>query len=107
MRRGVTGICLGWCGFEPFYSYIGKPDIYGNLLHSTQINLLDSLATSASLVMGEGNEQTPLALIQNTPKINFQNHSPSFDEEQSVIVTMDKCLYSPLLTSVHWHKKCI
>ncbi|MGL9689309.1 MAG: coenzyme F420-0:L-glutamate ligase [Wolbachia sp.] len=46
MRLGVTGIALGWCGFEPFYSYVSKPDLYSRPLQVTQINLLDTLAAS-------------------------------------------------------------
>jgi len=59
LRKGVTGITLGWCGFEPLYSYVGKPDIFNYPLQVTQINILDALATSAVFVMGEGSEQTP------------------------------------------------
>ncbi|XVN42214.1 MAG: coenzyme F420-0:L-glutamate ligase [Candidatus Rickettsia vulgarisii] len=50
MRMGVTGIALGWCGFEPLYSYIGKADIYNQSLKVTKVNILDSLATSAVLL---------------------------------------------------------
>ncbi|MGI2299052.1 coenzyme F420-0:L-glutamate ligase [Candidatus Cardinium hertigii] len=63
LRRGVVGIALAWCGFAPLYSYIGKLDIFNNLLRVSMINILDGLAASAVLVMGEGNEQTPLAII--------------------------------------------
>src|SRR5579883_1125688 len=62
MRRGVTGIALAWCGFEPLYSYIGKPDLFGQPLRVTQVNVLDALAAASVFVMGEGNEQTPCAL---------------------------------------------
>ncbi|MEI8295512.1 MAG: coenzyme F420-0:L-glutamate ligase, partial [Alphaproteobacteria bacterium] len=65
MRQGVTGIALGWCGFKPLYSYVDKPDIYNHPLKVTQVNILDSLATAAVFVMGEGNEQTPLAIIKD------------------------------------------
>jgi len=104
MRRGVTGICLGWCGFEPLYSYIGKPDIYGKTLRVTQINLLDALATSAVLVMGEGDEQMPLAVITEAPKITFLNRPPTIDEKNSIIIPIDEDLYAPLLSSVSWLK---
>lgn len=102
MRRGVTGIALGWCGFEPLYSYVDKPDIYKRPLKVTQVNILDSLATAAVFVMGEGSEQTPLAIIRDAPKICFLNRPPTNDEEQSVIITMDEDLYAPLLRASNW-----
>ncbi len=102
MRRGVTGITLGWCGFEPLHSYVNKPDIYGNLLHVTQINILDALATSAVFMMGEGDEQTPLAIIRNAPKIKFTSRAPTAQEEKSVTISMEEDLYAPLLMNAKW-----
>lgn len=101
LRRGVTGIALGWCGFEPLYSYVGKTDLYDNSMRVTQINLLDALATSAVLVMGEGNEQTPLAIISDAPKISFVSRPP---EEQSILIPMEEDLYAPLLIGTTWLK---
>jgi len=105
LRRGVTGIALGWCGFEPLYSYIGKPDLYGKPLCFTQINLLDAFATSAALVMGEGDEQTPIAIINDAPKVSFLNCPPTIEEENSLHISMEEDLYAPILTGVQWMKK--
>jgi F420-0:gamma-glutamyl ligase len=52
LRKGVTGITLGWCGFEPLHSYIGQPDIFGQPLRVTQINILDALAAFCCLCYG-------------------------------------------------------
>ena len=105
MRRGVTGIAIGWCGFEPLYSYINKPDIYGKPLMVTKVNILDSLATMAVFAMGEGNEQTPFAIITGAPKISFLNRPPNSQEEQSIIMPMEEDLYGPLIRSAKWLKK--
>lgn len=102
MRQGVTGIALGWCGFKPLYSYVNKPDLYGHPLRVTQVNILDSLATAAVFVMGEGDEQTPLVMIQEAPKMTFVDHPPTMDEENSVVISMEKDLYGPLLHSGRW-----
>lgn len=104
MRTGVTGIALGWCGFSPLYSYINKPDIYGKKLRVTQVNILDSLATAAVFVMGEGNEQTPLAVIKEAPKINFLDRPPTAQEEKSITISIEEDLYAPLLLSGNWLK---
>lgn len=104
LRRGVTGIALGWCGFEPLYSYMGKSDLYNRSLRVTHINLLDALATSAVFVMGEGNEQTPLAIISDAPKISFLTRPPTSAEEQSILIPIEEDLYAPLLVGASWLK---
>lgn len=106
LRRGVTGIALGWCGFNPLYSYIGKPDLFGNPLRVSQSNILDGLASTAVLVMGEGNEQTPFVLIKDIPRISFLDHPPTWEEEQSITISMDEDLYGPFLKAGNWLKPC-
>ncbi len=96
MRRGVTGIALGWCGFAPLHSYIGKPDLYGHPLRVTQINILDSLATSAVFLMGEGSERTPIAKIINAPKIEFVDFPPTTEEIESITIHPEEDLYASI-----------
>lgn len=96
LRQGVTGIAIGWCGFKPTYDYIGQKDIFARTLAVTQINLLDSLATVATLMMGEGKEQTPIVLIANAPKINFQNRAPTHKEEQQAYIDTKSDLFSAI-----------
>lgn len=103
LRRGVTGIALGWCGFKPLYSYVGQPDLYGYPLRVTQMNLVDALATSAVLVMGEGAEQTPLVIIEQAPKITFLDE-PNMQED-TVALSINEDLYSPLFAKVSWVSK--
>ena len=67
LREGVTGVALGYAGFKGVKDYRGKSDIFGRKLKVTKTNLADSLATSATTVMGEGNEQRPLAIIEDAP----------------------------------------
>ena len=102
MRKGVSGIGLTWCGFTPLYSYIGKPDLYNRPLKLTQINVLDSLAVSAVFVMGEGNEQTPMAVITNPPHVVFSGKPPTKEERNDISISPEKDLYAPLLESVNW-----
>ena len=102
LRKGVTGITLGWCGFEPLHSYIGQPDIFGQPLRVTQINILDALAVSAVFVMGEGAEQTPIALIEDAPKIRFLPDPPSRKQEQDIQISLEDDIYAPLLKNAPW-----
>jgi len=105
MRRGVLGIGLGWCGFKPLYSYIGKPDCFGVPLKVTMMNILDALAVSAVFCMGEGDEQTPLAMISDAPKIEFQDRTPTIEEIKEVAIPLEEDLYAPLLKNGSWKFK--
>lgn len=67
LRSGVTGVALGYAGFRGIKSYIGTPDIFGRKFHFSRTDVADSLATAAVLVMGEGRERHPLAIIEKSP----------------------------------------
>jgi len=102
LRRGVTGVALSWCGFVPFYNYIGKLDLFAKPLKVTVMNVLDALAGAAVFVMGEGDEQTPLAVIRKAPKINFVERPPSEEEVRFLTLSLDEDLYAPLITALDW-----
>lgn len=104
LRRGVTGLGLGWCGFKALRDYVGKPDIFGSPLRVTLSNLLDGYAAAAVAVMGEGAEQTPLAVIDSLNGVEFSDTPPTDDELQQLLMPKDKDLYAPLLNSVLWKK---
>ena len=104
LRRGTTGVAIAHSGFLALNNYIGKPDIFGRKLKVTKANILDALAASAVLVMGEGREQTPLAIIEDIPFVKFQNQDPSEKELQDFYLNMADDLYVPLLKSVKWQK---
>ena len=67
LRAGVTGVALGYAGFKGIKDYRGTPDIFGRKFKISRVNVADSLATAAVFVMGEGNEQQPLAIIKKAP----------------------------------------
>jgi coenzyme F420-0:L-glutamate ligase len=64
LRKGTIGRAIGYAGFDPIKSYINKKDLFGRKSRHTESNIADALAASAVLVMGEGNEQIPLAVIK-------------------------------------------
>jgi len=67
LRRGVVGVALGYAGFKGVRDYRGTPDLFGRPMEVTQTDIADSLATAATLVMGEGSESQPLAIIEDAP----------------------------------------
>jgi F420-0:gamma-glutamyl ligase len=72
LRAGITGVALGYAGFKGLKDYRKKVDIFGRPFHYSRVDVADSLATAAVLCMGEGDEQQPLAIINNAP-IEFSN----------------------------------
>jgi dihydrofolate synthase / folylpolyglutamate synthase len=105
LRWGVTGVSITHSGFAPMNDYIGTLDIFGRELHFTKTNIMDALGTAAVLEMGEGEEQTPLALIENVPFVNFQQRNPTRQELEEVrIGMMQDDMYRELLCSVPWLK---
>lgn len=67
LRAGVTGVALGYAGFKGIRDYRGVVDIFGRKMQVTQTNIADCLATASVLIMGEGSEQQPLAIITDAP----------------------------------------
>lgn len=70
LKKGSLGFAMAYAGFKGLKSYIGKKDIFGRKMKSSQVNIADSLAVSANLLMGEGAERKPLVLI-NDLKLEF------------------------------------
>jgi dihydrofolate synthase / folylpolyglutamate synthase len=106
LRRGVMGIALGYYGFVPIRDYRGTRDLFGRKFKMSTVDVVDSLATSAMLVMGEGDERTPLALIENIPFIQFMEKSYQPEKRRSSLeIHWKEDLYGPLLRAVKWEKK--
>jgi F420-0:gamma-glutamyl ligase len=95
LRRGVTGVAIGWSGFRGLKGYEHVPDIFGAHF-TTHANHVDALATAASLTMGEGNEQTPLVLITKIPFIEFTPTSPTKGELEYFKPALKDDLFAPL-----------
>jgi len=104
LRWGTSGASIAHSGFSALNNYIGKPDIFGRKLLVTKANVADALAVSAVLLMGEGNEQTPLAVIEDVPFVKFQARNPLKKELESFHIDMEDDLYAPLLKGVKWRK---
>lgn len=104
LRYGTTGVGIAHSGFEALKDYIGKEDIFGRRMEVTKMNVLDGLAASAVVTMGEGAEVTPVALITDVPFVTFVGRNPTNDEINSLEISKELDLYEPLLTSVKWKK---
>lgn len=104
LRWGVAGTALAHTGFRALNSYIGKEDIFGRPLHFEQLNVAECLASASVVVMGEGSEQTPLAVITDVPFVEFQDRHPIPEELEMLHIEPEDDVFYPLLTAVKWEK---
>lgn len=104
LRWGVTGIAIAHSGFQALNNYIGEPDIFGKKLRVTKVNVMDGLAASAVLAMGEGNEQTPLAVIEDLPFVSFTDRDPTEQELKDLHISLEEDIYGAVLQAAPWQK---
>jgi dihydrofolate synthase / folylpolyglutamate synthase len=104
LRRGTNGIMLAYSGFRALNDYIGRPDLFGRPFAVSQADVAGGLAAAAVLEMGEGAEQTPIAILTELPFVHFQDRDPTAEELASVIIPLDEDLFAPFLTSVQWQQ---
>jgi dihydrofolate synthase / folylpolyglutamate synthase len=90
LRAGITGVALGYAGFRGIRDYRGSKDIFGRTLTMSRTDLADSLAAAAVLLMGEGKERQPLALIENPP-VEFSEKT----KRNELRIDMKEDMYRP------------
>lgn len=63
-RMGTTGTAIGCAGLKPLRDRCGETDLFGRVLQATRIGVADEIAAAASLVIGEGAEAIPVAIVR-------------------------------------------
>jgi len=105
LHYGTEGIGIRYSGFLPSNNYVGQPDLFGRKLEVSVSNVFDALAAAAVVVMGEGSEQTPLAVIEDVPFVQFQDRNPTREElDKFFIDHMKDDLFEPFLRQMGWQK---
>lgn len=104
LNWGVVGHGIVHCGFIALKSYVGRPDLFGRIMQMEKVNLVQSIAAAAVLEMGEGNEQTPMAVVTGVKQIVFQNREPTLAELNSLKIKIADDAYAPLLLKAEWKK---
>lgn len=104
LKRGVTGVSVAHSGFSALNNYIGEPDIFGHKLEVTKTNISEGLAASAVVVMGEGKEQTPLAVIEDIPFVRFQKRNPTPQELSLLHIPIEEDVFASILLKAEWKK---
>ncbi|PCI89990.1 hypothetical protein COB18_02625 [Candidatus Kaiserbacteria bacterium] len=89
-KAGVIGVALGYSGFKGIRDYKGTKDLFGRVIKFSRMDIADSIATAAVLVMGEGRECKPLAVVSDVP-IDFCD----VINEKELFIPIEDDLYLP------------
>lgn len=104
LNWGVIAMAIAYCGFKPLKSYIGRSDLFGREMKMEQVNIAQAVTVAGSLQMGEGAEQTPLALVENIGEVVFQNHVPTEKELADLKINLEDDAFAPILTRAEWKR---
>jgi coenzyme F420-0:L-glutamate ligase/coenzyme F420-1:gamma-L-glutamate ligase len=78
-RLGTTGVAIGCAGLTALHDLRGGTDLFGRVLQVAEIATADCLAGAAGLVMGEGAEGIPVALIRGSDAVDRAKENPAQD----------------------------
>jgi F420-0:gamma-glutamyl ligase len=95
LRQGVTAVSLMHAGFRALRDYRGEPDLDGRPMRMTTVNVADALATTATFLMGEGNEQQPLCLLTGAPVVFCDERA-----NESLFIAPTDDLFAPLYRAI-------
>jgi coenzyme F420-0:L-glutamate ligase / coenzyme F420-1:gamma-L-glutamate ligase len=63
-RQGTAGVAIGVAGLPAVVDLRGRPDLFGRTLEVSVIGFADEIAATASLLMGQADEGTPVVLVR-------------------------------------------
>jgi coenzyme F420-0:L-glutamate ligase/coenzyme F420-1:gamma-L-glutamate ligase len=70
-RVGQVNFTIGLAGLEPIIDYRGDKDLFGYQLHYKYVGFADEIAAAAELVMGQGVEGTPVAIVRGLSRMKL------------------------------------
>ncbi len=76
-RRGQVEETIGIAGLSPMVDYRGQLDLFGYQLRFKNVAVADELASAAELVMGQGREAVPAAIVRGLTRIVFRERARS------------------------------
>jgi coenzyme F420-0:L-glutamate ligase/coenzyme F420-1:gamma-L-glutamate ligase len=76
-RKGQVEESIGVAGLNPLMDYRGQKDLFGYTLRFKNVSLADELASAAELVMGQGRERSPVAIVRGLKRVRFQERATS------------------------------
>jgi len=80
-RRGQVEFAIGVSGVKVFKDYRGEKDLFGYVLQVKNVAVVDELACAAELLMGQGSEAVPVAIIKGLKRVELCGESESSSKE--------------------------
>ena len=80
-RRGQVEFAIGVSGVKVFRDYRGEKDLFGYVLQVKNVAVLDELACAAELLMGQGSEAVPVAIVKGLKRAELCEESESSIKE--------------------------
>jgi coenzyme F420-0:L-glutamate ligase/coenzyme F420-1:gamma-L-glutamate ligase len=85
-RHGQRAVAVGWAGMHANRDWRGERDRDGRELGVTVQSVVDELAGAANLVMGEGDDGTPAAVVRDWAFGDHDGHDTLFRDAESDFV---------------------
>lgn len=85
-RKGVVGFAIGASGISVFRNWVGKKDLFGNILEKTIECVVDEIAAFANLLMGEGDGGTPVVVFRGLKFFGEGKASEIYREREEDII---------------------
>lgn len=102
MQFGVIGGPIAYSGLKPVKDLTGTADIFGKKFKYSNEGIIQGLAAAGCVVMGEGKQQTPIAIIEDMDFVEFKDSDPSDLELAGLKINPDQDLYGPMISAVDW-----
>jgi coenzyme F420-0:L-glutamate ligase/coenzyme F420-1:gamma-L-glutamate ligase len=74
-RAGQVEFAIGVSGMDPIVDYRGLEDLFGYGLRYKYVGLADEVAAAAELVMGQGSERMPVAIVRGLARVKTSTAS--------------------------------
>lgn len=78
-RRGQVGFTIGIAGIDSFVDYRGQKDLFNYTLKVKNTAIADEIASAAELVIGQGKEAIPVAIIKNLTRVKWTKETSTKD----------------------------
>ena len=94
LRLGTRSIAVYTYGFHPLIDFRGKKDLYGKTIEYTLMAYADEIASAAHLILKEGREGIPAAIIKG---LDIE----LIEKETTNVLQIDKkkCLFNKIYSS--------
>jgi coenzyme F420-0:L-glutamate ligase/coenzyme F420-1:gamma-L-glutamate ligase len=75
-----VNFAIGIAGISPFKDYRGHPDLFNYIIKVKRVAVVDEIACTAELLMGQGKEAIPVVIIKGLKPFTAPRESCNIQE---------------------------